>query len=105
MSDYIRLNEPPHWCIQYPTCSACDVDLMTDGDGWLCPACGTLWGMQANDGDKGTLYADWSGEKSTGPRVSNDEAYKWGEYRERMERHRLLPGIIQEPERPREDRG
>ena len=37
--DYIKLDKAPVWVLQYPTCSACTVDLDTDGDGWLCPQC------------------------------------------------------------------
>lgn len=100
MSDYIRLSEPPMWCIQYPTCSACCVDLETDCDGWTCPVCGTSWDTGANDGDKGTLYADWSGEEPTGPACTEDEARAWGDYHWRMQRHRILPEFCPEPKRP-----
>lgn len=100
MSDYIRLSQPPMWVINYPTCSACAVDLETEGDGWTCPSCGTSWSMDANDGDRGTLYADWSGEDPTGPEVDEADAWRWGDYMARMERHRLLPDFCPKPERP-----
>lgn len=100
MSDYIRLAEAPALCIQYPTCSACCVDLEADGDGWTCPVCGTSWDMDASDGDQGTLYANWSGVEATGPTVTEDEARAWGDYHERMERHRILPEFCPEPKRP-----
>lgn len=102
MSDYIRLSEAPTWCIQYPTCSACLVDLETDCDGWTCPVCGTYWDMQASDGDQGTLYAEWAGEEATGPVVTEDEARRWGDYYERLERHRLLPKFCPKPTPPSE---
>lgn len=107
MADYIRLTEPPHWCIQYPTCSACGTDLETDGDGWTCPSCGTQWPQTANDGDKGELYAAWSGEEPTGPVVANDEAWRWGDYQERTENHRRWPDLFPAPKapEPREDGG
>lgn len=99
-ADYIRLGEPPRWCVQYPTCSACAVDLETDGDGWTCPVCGTSWSMDAGDGDKGTLYADWAGETPSGPVVPENQAFLWGSYYERMELHRLTPRLWPEPRRP-----
>lgn len=100
MSGYIRLSKAPQWCIQYPTCSACDVELHTDGDGWTCPSCGTSWDMQAGDGDTGTLYADWAGEEPTGPSVSDGDAWRWGDYLKKKERHRLLPEFCPEPTPP-----
>lgn len=100
MSEYIRLAAAPEWCIQYPTCSACCVELDTDGDGWTCPVCGTQWDMYAGDGDTGTLYADWAGEEPTGPVVTEDEARRWGDYHDRLRRHRLLPEYCPEPTPP-----
>lgn len=100
MADYIRLAEAPMWCIQYPTCSACAVDLETDGDGWTCPCCGTSWDMSAGDGDRGELYAAWSGEEATGPIVSEDDAWRWGDYFAALERHRRLPEFCPEPKKP-----
>jgi hypothetical protein len=100
MSDYIKLPEAPMWCIQYPTCSACAIDLDTDGDGWTCPSCGTSWSMDANDGDRGELYASWAGEEPSGPEVSTDDAYRWGDYIERLDRHRILPEFCPMPTKP-----
>lgn len=97
---YVRLSEAPAWCIQYPTCSACEVELDTDGGGWTCPNCGTSWDMQAGDGDRGCLYADWSGEESDGPIVTESEARAWGHYRDRLEAHRRWPDLVAEPKRP-----
>jgi hypothetical protein len=99
-ADYIRLNEAPRWVVQYPQCSACAVDLETDGDGWTCPVCGTAWAMNAGDGDVGELYPNWSGEVATGPLVHEQEAFLWGSYHERMERHKLFPNTYPEPRRP-----
>lgn len=99
MADYIRLSEPPKWCIQYPQCSACVVDLEFD-DEWTCPMCGTTWGADAGDGDKGTLYAEWAGEDATGPAVSEDEAHHWGHYYEQAGRHERWPGLFAKPVRP-----
>ena len=92
---YVRLNEPPMWCIQYPTCSACDVDLETDGDGWTCPNCGTTWPMHAGDGDRGTLCAD-----ADGPVVTERGASEWGYYREQMRRHKMWPDLVAAPRAP-----
>ena len=100
MADYIRLAEAPMWCIQYPTCSACAVDLETDGDGWTCPCCGTSWDMSAGDGDRGELYAAWAGEESDGPIVSEDDAWRWGDYFDALDRHRRLPEFCPEPKKP-----
>jgi hypothetical protein len=105
MSDYIRLAEAPQWCMQYPTCSACGVDLDNDGDGWVCPCCGTAWSNNAGDGDTGELYAAWAGEEATGPIVSKDEAVRWGDYQARMERHRILPDFCPKPKRPQVKEG
>lgn len=93
---YIKLDNAPQWVFQYPTCSACTVDLDTDGDGWLCPQCGSVWDMGANDGDKGELYESWSGGTLPGPSLTWDEAMSLAIRRER-ERHdaymaRLLAG-------------
>ena len=77
--DYMRLAKPPAWCIQFPTCSACDVDLDHDGDGWTCPSCGTEWDSHASDGDTGTLP-----DGLTGRIVPNDEAWRFGRAYETM---------------------
>ncbi len=69
--DYIKLDKAPVWVLQYPTCSACTVDLDTDGDGWLCPQCGSIWDMRANDGDVGELYESWSGDTLSGPSLTS----------------------------------
>lgn len=99
-ADYIRLAKPPEWCLQYPTCSACMVDLESDGDGWTCPVCGTSWDAYAGDGDTGELYADWAGEESDGPIVDESDAHKWGYYHDRMRSHRAFPDLCPEPKRP-----
>lgn len=100
MPDYIRLDTPPTWCIQYPTCSACDIELETDGDGWLCPCCGTSWDLRAGDGDRGTLYADWAGEQPDGPDVPESDAWRWGSYHRAYGNHQNWPDLCPKPKRP-----
>lgn len=68
---YIRLAEPPQWCIQYPTCSACEVDLEIE-DSWWCPSCGASWDRHAGDGDVGELP-----DGLTGPVIPNDAAWRF----------------------------
>lgn len=87
---YIKLAEAPVWVIQYPQCSACMVDLFTDGDGWTCPVCGTQWDMNANDGDKGELYESWSGETLEDDPVSESDAMKAGIEYEQAQRRAAL---------------
>lgn len=84
--DYIKLDKAPVWVLQYPTCSACTVDLDTDGDGWLCPQCGSIWDMRANDGDVGELYESWSGDTLSGPSLTWDEAMNLAIRRATLER-------------------
>lgn len=104
MTDYTRLAKAPMWCVQYPTCSACCIDLETDGDGWTCPGCGTQWDMDASDGDRGELYADWAGEESTGPILTPGQAADRADYLERLGRHRRYgkeyPALYPEPRMP-----
>lgn len=76
MSPHVRYSEPPEFVIHYPTCSACDIDLDHDGDGWECPKCGTQWDSSAADGDRGELYESWSGEEPDAPIVTHDEGWK-----------------------------
>lgn len=79
MSDeYIKLEKPPEFTIQYPQCGTCLVDLFTDSDDWQCPVCGTSWPMNAGDGEPGTLYEDWSGETLDVPVSSSTEAISAG---------------------------
>lgn len=105
---FVKLEEAPRWVLQYPTCSACLIELETDGDGWECPNCGTQWEMGANDDDQGTLYADYWGEDPTGPVVTEKEAGDWGLYREALDKHRRLgakyPTLYPKPIRPDERR-
>lgn len=69
---YLRLPQAPQWCIQYPTCSACELDLDVDYDaGWLCVSCGTTWPLGAEDGDLGQVN-----EAADGPQVSMDDAWR-----------------------------
>ena len=74
---YVRYAEPPQFVLNYPTCSACVVDLDHDCDGWQCPKCGTSWASDASDADEGELYAAWSGESVDHIPVStHDDGYK-----------------------------
>jgi hypothetical protein len=93
VSEYIKLAERPQWVIQYPQCSACCVDLETDGDGWTCPVCGSAWSQSANDGDEGELYESWSGETLDGDPVANDDAWRTGAKRERENVARIMADI------------
>jgi hypothetical protein len=49
--------------------------------------------MDANDGDKGTLYEDWSGERLSGTTVPNDLAWHRGRSYEQAERDRIMQRI------------
>lgn len=100
MSDYIKLAEAPRWVIQYPLCSACNVELDTDGDGWTCNVCGTSWDMNAGDGDEGALYEDWSGETLDGPVLSEKQAAAEGYYRDRLASHERWPDLVAKPRPP-----
>jgi len=92
------------WVMNYPTCSACCVDLETDGDGWECPNCRSSWPWDASDGDQGELFPDWSGEESSGPVLTDDQAADVAHYRERLDRHRRYgekyPTLYPEPSVP-----
>lgn len=90
---YIKLKRAPEWVLQFPQCSACMVDLETDGDGWICPVCGTSWSTDANDGDVGELYESWSGEKLDGPALGEHEAMQAGVTWERAIREKTLASI------------
>ena len=91
---YIKLDKAPAWVLHYPTCSACTVELDTDGDGWLCPQCGSIWDMRANDGDVGELYESWSGEDLPGPELTSDEAMELSIKRERERRDAYLATLM-----------
>lgn len=65
MSDYVKLSEPPTLVFQEPECGTCYQKCESDGDGWLCPSCGTSWGYNDYD-QEGTLYESWSGEALDG---------------------------------------
>lgn len=73
-TEYLHLAEAPVLCVNNPSCSACGVEVESDGDGWLCPSCGTSWDINSADGDIGMTYEDWSGEELTGPIISHSEA-------------------------------
>lgn len=101
MVGYVKLSEPPMWCIQYPTCSACEVDLDTDGDGWTCPSCGTTWPMSAGDGDKGELHESWAGEELPGPVLTAEQAAAEACYRNRLRLHEEYPKAVPRPIPPK----
>ena len=83
----VKLTEAPAWCIQYPTCGACEIDLTNEaGDGWTCDNCGTAWGSDANDGDAGELYESWSGVQLEGEPVTHEEAAQVASDRAEAER-------------------
>lgn len=102
-NNYIKLDKAPRICMQYPTCSACCIDLDSDGDSWLCPACGTAWPMSSDDGDDGDLYAEWSGEEPSGPTAALGGAWKWGSYVERLRSHGYFPNFVEKPRRPTDE--
>ena len=95
MADYVKLDSPPVWCIQYPTCSACEVELELCED-WGCPVCGTRWSAYANDGDKGELYESWSGETLDSPPVTHSEASLLGISWERAQREKFLASLTEQ---------
>ena len=106
MSDggYIKLAEAPTWVVQYPQCSACEVDLILD-DGWLCPVCGSCWPGEANDGDQGELFESWSGETIDGDPVPNDDAWREGARHEKEETDRHMAEVDQRIAERRADLG
>lgn len=71
-NDYLNLTEAPTLIHREPYCSACQEDVESDDDGWVCPSCGTAWGYR--DDGPGELYANWSGESAGGPTVTIKEA-------------------------------
>ncbi|WP_420114533.1 hypothetical protein [Pseudactinotalea sp.] len=74
MSDYVKLSEAPTLVFREPECGTCAQECQSDGDGWLCPSCGTSWGY--NDYDQGgTLYEEWSGELLSGEPAPPDADY------------------------------
>lgn len=80
-NDYLRLSTAPEICWSMPQCSACWVDLEYD-DSWYCPSCGTNWRRYPENGEKGVLYADWSGDQPGGPEVTDEEARHIGDLEE-----------------------
>lgn len=94
MVDYVKLDSPPVLCIQFPTCSACEVDLELC-EGWECPVCGTRWSASANDGDQGELYESWSGEKLDSPTVTHPEASLLGIAWERAQREKIFASLTE----------
>ena len=72
---YIKLDHTPVLVLNYSDCSSCLVSVESDGDGWICPSCGTGWAYGDEDGDEGTLYEEWSGEDLEGPTYSEDDLW------------------------------
>ena len=58
----VKFAEAPLLTRTDPTCAACAVDVESDGDGYVCPTCGTSWPYDADEDEHGTLYEEWSGE-------------------------------------------
>lgn len=74
MSGYVKLSEAPTLVFRAPECGTCYQECESDGDGWLCPSCGTSWG--GNDYDQeGQLYEAWSGETLDGAAAPPDADY------------------------------
>lgn len=72
MSEYVKLADAPPLVLNNPDCGMCATEVESDGDGWLCPSCGTTWDYASSDGDTGTLYEEWSGETLGGEPVPAD---------------------------------
>lgn len=72
----VRYATPPDLIHMAPECGGCGIPVCSDGDGWVCPTCGTTWDW--NDYDQpGTAYADWSGEDvSNLPLIDEDDGFK-----------------------------
>lgn len=68
MSDYVKLSEAPALIFNEPSCGVCHLDVESDGDGWVCPSCGTSWGYDDYE-QPGTLYEEWAGESIDGEPV------------------------------------
>lgn len=75
LNEYLALDTAPCLSIRYPDCDACCVEVESDGDGFVCPSCGTYWGYEDGEDVPGTLVGEWSGEKPEGPKVSNNNAW------------------------------
>lgn len=93
---YVKLSETP--ALNHPgspSCDACWVDTEHDGDNWVCPSCGTAWpgDILEDDGEKGSLFEEWSGETLTGLTCPNDDAYRVSG-QDPQEREKLLAEIL-----------
>lgn len=75
MSGYLRLSKPPELIINAPLCDACDVEVSFNGDGLLCPSCGSFW-HEAEEGITGDLS-----EEATGPVCPNEYAWQISDLR------------------------
>ena len=90
MGAYVKLAEAPTLTIRNPECDACCIEVDGDGDGFVCPCCGTSWSYQDGEHTPGTLYEDWSGEDLPGDTVRNDEGHVFGQRHERKKREELF---------------
>ena len=76
-TDYVvRYASAPTLAFRDPLCTACSVAVRYNGDDLICPTCGTSWPTNADDDTAGTLYEDWSGEKSGAPLTDLDDGWK-----------------------------
>lgn len=66
MMPIVRYDRPPTLAFRFPVCDGCDADVEHDGDGWVCPDCGTYWDTDSSEDTPGTSYAEWSGEDVSG---------------------------------------
>lgn len=71
---YVKLTEAPTLIFNEPSCGTCSEDVESDGDGWVCPSCGTSWSYDDYD-QQGTLYEEWSGETLDGDSVPEGADY------------------------------
>lgn len=84
----VRYETAPTLTMRYPDCDACAVEVDHDGDGWVCPRCGTAWETSADEDTPGTLYEDWAGEPNTGVLRTHENGWErvpeepnpWGDF-------------------------
>ena len=61
------MRTPPTLTKSYPTCDGCDLEVESDGDGWLCPRCRVHWDYETREDEPGNwLDEDESEEGSDG---------------------------------------
>ena len=69
-SRYLRLDKAPELIVEMPICGACDINVEHDGNGYVCPSCGTAWD---SDPEHGQLAAEWSDEEAIETQVTKSE--------------------------------